>query len=821
MNRPELLAPAGSMESLRAAVDNGADAVYLGVGAFNARINAQNFTVEELPEAVGYAHLHSVLVYLTLNTLIHDSEIEDALQLAVQAYETGVDAIIVQDIGLTRLLCSKYPNIPLHASTQMNLFSHESIQWAKEHHLKRIVLPRELSADEIRSRTAEAAEAGLEIEVFIHGALCVSYSGLCLFSAMNGNGARSGNRGLCAQPCRTRFKLLTSAGSESLPARLLSPKDQSGADFLRELIRAGVHSFKIEGRMKDASYVAVTVRAYRELIDSILAGEDAEFAEEQLKNHMLLAFNRGGSFTSQYLQGDKKGDLLSGEYSGRYGVLLGVVIKRNPRLGTLTLRHSNAAIPVRGDYLSIRMKEAEIASFPIGSIEVMGDVLQVKGLHPQVIEKVPDGASVYQMSELSYTKDLLSGKSAQKTAIRMQLVRNKKNAEYLDLILTVTEGIWQNMQTTYSVQALPNETSPELSVSRISEQLMKSKSSPFSITFLEVQPDISLCVPVSAINDIRRQGFMSLEQLILDTKHSLTKEIPAAANHPVLSGLIPDEQNSGVTPGPLHDIIHVNYFDLNRLSAGSLSVGADYYSFSVFQCLTESGMQTITSILQDEPDAKVLLWLPGAYKDNVAKIVHQAVKAMKTACGDSFAGMVSTNLQAGAGTLWISGFANLYNTESVIEAFSMHPFAFAPSYELKDREIEQILEKLKTSKDVRSTYISLHRYGRIEWMQSEFCPVGKHALGCRKCNEDSLFFSLRTQNPEDEDSLKGKTLPVITHSGPCTADILGPLHASVSDELLQTCRNIGFPISHTLRFLDESPEDRRQIVQNIRSSISV
>ena len=201
MIKPELLAPAGSMDSLRAAVDNGADAVYLGVGSMNARANAQNFDEEDLPEIIKYAHLHSVRVYLTLNTLIRDDELPGALCLSKSAYEQGIDALIVQDLGLLHLLQSQCPYIPLHASTQMNLFDTGSIQWAKDHNLSRVVLPRELSIEEITRRTREADHNGLEVEVFIHGALCVCYSGLCLFSAMNGNGQRSGNRGLCAQPC--------------------------------------------------------------------------------------------------------------------------------------------------------------------------------------------------------------------------------------------------------------------------------------------------------------------------------------------------------------------------------------------------------------------------------------------------------------------------------------------------------------------------------------------------------------------------------------------------------------------------------------------
>ena len=237
MIKPELLAPAGSMEALHAAVDNGADAVYLGVGSFNARVNAQNFMPEELDEAVIYAHLYGVRVYLTLNTLIRDDEMPAAMDLALSAWNSGVDALIVQDMGLLKNLREEQPEIVIHASTQMNLFDTHAIEWAAANGISRVVLPRELSVDEIETRCEAARVSGIETEVFVHGALCVSYSGLCLFSAMNGNGARSGNRGLCAQPCRTMFRMRND--NEDTEGRLLSPKDRCALPFLERLIRAG------------------------------------------------------------------------------------------------------------------------------------------------------------------------------------------------------------------------------------------------------------------------------------------------------------------------------------------------------------------------------------------------------------------------------------------------------------------------------------------------------------------------------------------------------------------------------------------------------
>ncbi|MBQ4271479.1 MAG: U32 family peptidase, partial [Clostridiales bacterium] len=203
----ELLAPAGSLPILKAAVDNGADAVYIGADIFNARINADNFTMEDIAEGCSYAHRRSSLVYLTLNTLVNDDEIESALQLASDAYNAGIDAILIQDKGLLELIHKTYPQIPLHASTQMNIYSRDDLSELKKLGISRIVVPRELSVSEISDRVRLASREGIELEVFAHGAICVCYSGLCLFSSMNKSGSRSGNRGVCAQPCRQEYTL--------------------------------------------------------------------------------------------------------------------------------------------------------------------------------------------------------------------------------------------------------------------------------------------------------------------------------------------------------------------------------------------------------------------------------------------------------------------------------------------------------------------------------------------------------------------------------------------------------------------------------------
>ena len=276
---PELLSPAGSLDALRAAIEGGADAVYLGGGSFHARMNADNFgTQESLCEAIAMSHFWGVKVYVTLNTMVYDRELNAALAQAEQAARAGADALIVADLGLATLLRRALPSLPLHASTQMSIHRGDAGKLLADAGFSRMVVAREMPADQI----AEAVrQSPIEIEAFVHGALCVSQSGQCLFSSLVGG--RSGNRGECAQPCRLPFK--DGRGKDFYP---LSLKDLSLARYVPELIESGVASLKIEGRMKSPEYVYTVTRIWRALLD---AGKGADEAQMQ---ELCNAFSRGG-----------------------------------------------------------------------------------------------------------------------------------------------------------------------------------------------------------------------------------------------------------------------------------------------------------------------------------------------------------------------------------------------------------------------------------------------------------------------------------------------------------------------------------------------
>ena len=307
---PELLCPAGSPDALRAAIDGGADAVYLGGGSFHARMNADNFgTQQVLSEAISLAHFWGVKVYVTINTMVYDRELDAALAQAEQAARAGADGLIVADLGLATLLRRALPDMPLHASTQMSIHRGDAGKLLADAGFSRMVLARELPADQI----VQAVKASpIEIEMFVHGALCVSQSGQCLFSSLVGG--RSGNRGECAQPCRLPFK--DAKGKDCYP---LSLKDLSLARYVPEIIASGVASLKIEGRMKSPEYVYTVTRIWRELLDTRSGADEKQMIE------LGRAFSRGG-FTDGYYR-RRKGEGMLGVRSAEDKMASGEVEK--------------------------------------------------------------------------------------------------------------------------------------------------------------------------------------------------------------------------------------------------------------------------------------------------------------------------------------------------------------------------------------------------------------------------------------------------------------------------------------------------------------
>lgn len=316
----QLLAPAGNWESLKAGVANGADAIYFGVEKFNARARADNFRMEELPEIMAYLHLYGVKGYLTFNILVFEDELAEARELIEACMNAGVDAVIVQDMGLVKLIRQISPDFPIHGSTQMTITSPEGLAFLEEYGVQLAVLGRENNLKQIATI---AKGAKVPLEVFVHGALCVSYSGQCLTSEMWGG--RSANRGECAQACRLPYELICDGVKKEMGdvAYLLSPKDLAAIDIIPELIEAGVSVFKIEGRLKSPEYVANVVGKYRKAIDMALSGKKFKLSPGETRE-LQQSFSRG--FTYGFLKGTNNKQLLDGTFPKSRGVYLGQVL---------------------------------------------------------------------------------------------------------------------------------------------------------------------------------------------------------------------------------------------------------------------------------------------------------------------------------------------------------------------------------------------------------------------------------------------------------------------------------------------------------------
>lgn len=360
-HRVELLAPAGGPDALVAAVNNGADAVYLGLGALNARRSAANFDLDSLAEATRFAHLRGARVYLTANVVVLTQELSGALRMIADAWAAGVDAVIVQDLGLMRALREALPEVRMHASTQIDAMNPDTVLALAGAGASRVTLARELPLDAI----AACAATGVEVESFVHGAICYSYSGQCLMSSMIGR--RSANRGMCAQPCRLTYELLNAEGAVvATPGRyLLSPKDLAGIAHLPALIASGVRALKIEGRMKSPEYVAVVTGVYRAALDRAIARPE-DYAVTASEWQMLEeAFSRG--FTDGYLTGVRGDALMSYSRPNNRGVLVGRIASASP--GRATIELERAIDPA--DTLEVWTRSGRFAQ-PAGTLTVDG-----------------------------------------------------------------------------------------------------------------------------------------------------------------------------------------------------------------------------------------------------------------------------------------------------------------------------------------------------------------------------------------------------------------------------------------------------------------
>ncbi|MDR3600990.1 MAG: U32 family peptidase [Desulfosporosinus sp.] len=506
----ELLAPAGSFEAFKAAVENGADAVYLGGKSFGARASAANFDLEELLKAVRYAHERQVKIYITVNILIADQEFQELLDYLFTLHEMGVDAVILQDVGVAELIHTVLPEMETHASTQMTINTSWGVQHLEALGFCRVVLARETSASEMKMI---AETTPLDLEVFVHGALCIGYSGQCLMSSFIGG--RSGNRGTCAQPCRMTYQLVNEAQENLLVQKntgehLLSPRDLNLAEELAELKRIGVHSLKVEGRMKRPEYVATVIRLYRQAVNRMENPLEGSAATPLLTSgehqELLQVFNR--DFTSGYFRENLGAELMSYSRPNNRGTRLGRVARLEP--GRLSLKLEAALHPGDGiEFWTGRGREGVTVGL------IWKDQIEVKeGLPGETVQieffgMAQPGDRVFKTNDAllmeKARESFQEGRERRKDPLTMRLSGQLGDKLWLEVVES------ERRVSVYSASAAQKALKRPLTWDYAFQQLGRLGTTPFWLDKLELEIEEGIMLPVSDLNEMRR---LAVEELL-------------------------------------------------------------------------------------------------------------------------------------------------------------------------------------------------------------------------------------------------------------------------------------------------------------------
>ncbi len=509
---PELLAPAGNWECAKAAIENGADAIYFGLEKFNARMRAENFTVADLPELMEFLHLRGVKGYITLNTLIFAQELTEVQQYLKTIISAGVDAVIVQDVGICRLIRHLSPDFPIHASTQMTITSAAGVEFAKSLGCQLVVLARECSILEINKIQKQilSKNISLPLEIFVHGALCVAYSGQCLTS--EALGGRSANRGECAQACRMPYDLIANGEVVNLGNRkyLLSPQDLAGLEVLPELVKSGVTSLKIEGRLKAPEYVANVTRVYRQALNQIIKTHIETFSHTEKDQYNLeMAFSRG--LYTGWFEGINNQELVHGRFGKKRGVYLGEVT-----------RIKNAEITVK---LEAPVKAGDGIVFDCGHPERKEEGGRIYAVIPNGKETILTfgrndlnfhsihiGDKVWKTNDPELDKQIrqsYTGENPQFT----RPINIEVHGEIGEKLIAVCRDELGNIVQLESEIFIAEAHTRPLSIERLKEQFGRLGNTPFYLDTFINHLNGNIMLPVSELNRMRREIVSKLEDL--------------------------------------------------------------------------------------------------------------------------------------------------------------------------------------------------------------------------------------------------------------------------------------------------------------------
>ncbi len=664
---PELLAPAGDWTSARAAVENGADAIYFGLDCgFNARHRAQNFHLDELPELMTFLRSRGVRGYTTMNTLVFPSELPSLVPVVERIAESGVDAVLVQDFGVARLVAAICPELEIHASTQMSLTSAETIAVAADLGLSRVVLARELSVAEIE---AIAAATTMPLEVFIHGALCVAYSGQCLTS--ESLGGRSANRGQCAQACRLPYEVVCDGENVDLGdvRYLLSPQDLAGYGAIVALMRAGVASLKIEGRLKAPEYVANITRHYRRAIDQA-AREGRVTVDDQARQEMELSFSRG--FAPGWLEGNDHKRLVPGRHSAKRGIRLGQVLDLR---GDRVLSELAADVAL-GDGLGIEStqtagSEQAMLGGRVYSLHAIDGTKQTSAAAGQTVwigfkrgeldgDLIAEDAVIYKNDDPALNRRLRSsfsgGDAVARRAVDFDVVAETGQPLSITVRLVDSSGQPPIRETITSDQPLEKANRHPAGEAMLREKLGRLGATAFSMRSLRVSLRGEPMVPASLLNELRRQV---VDQLARRIRRPPQRRIDVAAGERLLAPIAADESP---TPQPPRLAVMCRTLDQVR-GAAEAAVDLIYVDFHDIRRYAEVAAITrpvgvpwgIASVRMQKPGEMGLLRVLLRHQPDVVLARHLAAVAFFREAGPRVIADFSLNVANHRSAEWLRG----------------------------------------------------------------------------------------------------------------------------------------------------------------------
>ncbi|WP_375104174.1 DUF3656 domain-containing protein [Paenibacillus sp. RS8] len=792
----ELLAPAGDWDCMRAAVANGADAIFFGVEKFNARARANNFRMDELTEIMAFLHSYGVKGFLTFNILVFENELSDAKELIDACVDAGVDAVIVQDLGLVKMIREISPDFPIHGSTQMTITSPEAVEFTKPFSLERVVLGRENNLKQIKTI---GEQARLPMEVFVHGALCVSYSGQCLTSEMWGG--RSANRGECAQACRLPYDLMVDGEVKPMGdvTYLLSPKDLAAIDLMPELIEAGVTSFKIEGRLKSPEYVANVVSKYRKAIDRYFDGDLSKPSKEEVRE-LQQSFSRG--FTHGFLDGTNNKKLVDGTFPKSRGVYLGTV-EQILRDGVVCRIHAPLK---RGDGIVFdagdptkKEEGGRVYDLRRKGVKLEGEAGEgwivdiVAGRNDVDLRRLNVGDRIWKTNDPALDKALRQTYETEKpyrvfpVHVRVQgCVGEKLTTWWTDVQKNVTVRVDSEL-------ALEAAQKRPMDAALLEEQFGRLGGTVFQLDALESHLQGDVIVPMRELNSIRRQAV----ELLAGERPKppvYVKRAIEVYGDATRRGVAPQRAGEAELTALCRSLPQVQA----ALEAGVRNIYADFEFIKQFPAAVDAVRAAGASIALATPR----IHMPGenGYHANILRLQPDAVLVRNTGALYYYLRRRQEQPDAVHPRLIGDFSLNIANHKAVDLFLEAGCDMVTPSYDLNIQQMVDLLEHSDTS--------------RMEIVIHQHLPMfhTEHCVYCTFMSEGTDFTNCGRPCEEHRASLQdriGMSHPVRVDEG-CRNTVYNAVEQSGA-EYLNNFRDLGVS-SYRVEFLEETPEQVAEVI---------